>query len=295
MSNIIVADKYRLIKKIGIGAFGQIYSACEKDHAVPSHAVPSHAVPSHATPTHAVKILSTEHTALFENEVAMYAKIKNINYIPSLYAAGSAGKFHYMVFDLLGQSLEELRLEFGEQMSLKVVLHLSLQMLSIVEAIHDRGIIHRDLKPANFLIKPNAQGVSELYLIDFGLARSFLDEKLKHYDMHANEPFIGTKRYMSINTHQGLTPSRRDDLESLGYIMLFLHQGQLPWQKTSRDKNSISANIIEIKQQITWTPGSLGEFVLFLLYCRNLGFSARPNYTYLQNVLKNAMLIHNTI
>ena len=199
-----------------------------------------------------------------------------------------------MVFDLLGQSLEELRLDFGEQMSLKVVLHLSLQMLSLVEAVHDRGIIHRDLKPANFLIKPNAHGVSELYLIDFGLARSFLDEKSNHYELHANEPFVGTKRYMSINTHQGLTASRRDDLESLGYIMLFLYQGRLPWQKTAMNPD-INADIIELKKQITWTPGSVGEFVLFLLYCRNLGFSARPNYAYLQNVLKNAMLLHSTI
>lgn len=277
MSNIIVADKYRLIKKIGIGGFGQIYSACEKAQAQAQA----------QAPTHAVKILSTEHTALFENEVAMYAKIKNINYIPALYAAGSAGKFHYMVFDLLGQSLEELRLEYSEQMSLKVVLHLSLQMLSLVEAVHDRGIIHRDLKPANFLIKPNAQGVSELYLIDFGLAQSFLDENLNHYELHANAPFVGTKRYMSINTHQGLTASRRDDLESLGYIMLFLYQGRLPWQ-INADKN----NIITLKQNITtWTSDSVGEFVLFLHYCRKLSFSARPNYTYLQNVLKNAMLL----
>ena len=286
MSNIIVADKYRLIKKIGIGGFGQIYSACEKAQQAQA---PTHAAPTHAAPTHAVKILSTEHTALFENEVAMYAKIKNINYIPSLYAAGSAGKFHYMVFDLLGQSLEELRLEYSEQMSLKVVLHLSLQMLSLVEAVHDRGIIHRDLKPANFLIKPNAQGVSELYLIDFGLAQSFLDENLNHYELHANAPFVGTKRYMSINTHQGLTASRRDDLESLGYIMMFLYQGRLPWQ-INADKNNM--DIITLKQNITtWTSDSVGEFVLFLHYCRKLSFSARPNYTYLQNVLKNAMLL----
>ena len=264
MSNIIVADKYRLIKKIGIGGFGQIYSACEKAQQAQAQA------PTHAAPTHAVKILSTEHTALFENEVAMYAKIKNINYIPSLYAAGSAGKFHYMVFDLLGQSLEELRLEYSEQMSLKVVLHLSLQ-------------------PANFLIKPNAQGVSELYLIDFGLAQSFLDENLNHYELHANAPFVGTKRYMSINTHQGLTASRRDDLESLGYIMMFLYKGRLPRQ-INADKNNM--DIITLKQNITtWTSDSVGEFVLFLHYCRKLSFSARPNYTYLQNVLKNAMLL----
>ena len=280
MSAIVVANTYRLIKKIGEGSFGKIFSALNKNM--------TELEANGAAIKYAVKILATPHTALFENEVAVYEKIKGVKYIPTLYASGIAGKFNYMVLDLFGQSLEELRKEYKEQMALHVVLHLSLQMLSIIEAIHDRGIVHRDLKPANFLIHPNPNGISELYLIDFGLARGFLDEKLKHCTMHANEAIVGTLRYMSVNMQQGLTASRRDDLETLGYIMLFLYHGQLWWQNTN------AKNGLEIKQQFNWMMNTVGDFVLFIQYCRNLGFSDKPNYTYLRNIIKNCQLCYTS-
>ena len=212
----------------------------------------------------------------------MYEKIKGIKGIPCLYAAGLEGKFHYIVMDLCEQSLEQVRLDYGDQMSLKVVVHLGKQMLTIVEQIHACGILHRDLKPANFLLKTNAQQISELYLIDFGLAQSFLDEKNRHYTMKTNETIVGTTRYMSVNTHHGLTASRRDDLESLGYILVFLYQGKLSWQGQS--------TVAQLKQQFNWTVDTLGDFVLFILYCRNLGFADKPNYAYLQGILNNLLI-----
>lgn len=299
MARVIVAGKYQLLKKIGAGSFGTIFWARgvpplqppesgEEAEAVCDGSVSlkstASALPNGGsggvTPL-AVKIMGIEHASLLANEVAMYEKLREIKYIPSIYASGIEGKFTYLVMDLLEQSVEELHKNYGEQMSLKVVIHLALQMLTIIEQVHAYGIIHRDLKPANFLLKTNAQNISELYLIDFGLAKCFLDEKNRHCAIKTNEQIIGTTRYMSVNVHQGLTASRRDDLESLGYSFLFLYHGKLPWQ----NQNSLTL-VVELKQKFGWV-NTIGEFVLFILYCRNLGFTDKPNYDYLRGILTN--------
>jgi len=286
MARVIVAGKYQLLKKIGAGSFGKIFAAKALPPLTPPFGENVEAMDVSKnggiigdTPF-AIKIISIDHSLLWQNEVMIYNKLRDLKYIPSLYAVGTEGKFNYIVMDLLDQSVEELRINYGEQsLPLKVVIHLGLQMLNIVEQIHARGIIHCDLKPANFLLKSNAQQISELYLIDFGLAHSFLDEKSRHSTIKTNETLVGTSRYMSVNVHQGLTASRRDDLESLGYILLFLYQGKLSWQKQSA--------VAEIKQQFNWTVDTLGELVLFILYCRNLGFADKPNYAYLRGLLEN--------
>jgi serine/threonine protein kinase len=303
MARVIVAGKYQLLKKIGEGSFGKIFAAREVEGRTqeadaesgraenvnpsypPSTSPPNargvRACVAAGTPL-AIKIIPLEHSALHNNEVAIYEKIREIKYVPSLYACGTEGKFNYIVMDLLEQSVEDLRINYVDQLPLKVVIHLALQMLNIVEQIHARGIIHRDLKPANFLLKTNAQQISELYLIDFGLAKCFLDEKSRHCAIKTNEQLIGTTRYMSVNMHQGLTSSRRDDLETLGYIMLFLYHGKLRWQ----NQNSI-AHVVELKQNLEWSSDTIGEFFLFVKYCRNLGFMDRPNYEYLRGLLTN--------
>jgi serine/threonine protein kinase len=291
---MLIGQNYRLVKKIGEGSFGKIFlctacanacaaGACANACAAGACACACAAGACTNGKQYAIKILATRHAPYLENEVTIYQQLKGIKNIPSLYASGEeAGKYSYLVIDLLGQSVEQLRAEYGKQMSLKIVLHLSLQMLNVVEQIHDRGIVHRDLKPANFLLKTNEKNISEIYLIDFGLARSFLDGKGRHVTLNANETLVGTQRYMSINTHHGLTASRRDDLETLGYIMLFLADGELPWQ----GQKSLT-EVAALKQGLTWTMNRVGEFVLFILAARNLGFADKPNYVYLRNVLTN--------
>ena len=282
-SSIIVGGKYRLIRKIGEGTFGKIYEGLHKEKEEHKETV-------------AVKLIkldaSNEHKKIFENEIEVYERLKGIKNIPSLFASGIEGKFGYIVMDMFPQSLEELHINYKDQLSLKVVIHLGLEMMTIIEDIHSRGIIHRDLKPANFLLKANKENITELYLIDFGLSQLFLDDKHKHIMMKTNETIVGTIRYMSINVHQGFTASRRDDLETLGYILMYLYYGELPWQsKKQTSSNTLHSdkkkNVLESKERLMWSKDGINDFILFILYCRNLGYSDKPCYDYLKNILKN--------
>jgi len=266
--SIIINKTYRLINKIGEGSFGKIFMAHHKENN---------------NEKYAIKLIETIHHESFTNELNIYERLKGIKNIPYLFACGSEGKYNYIVMDLLEQNLEQLRTSYADQMNLKTVIHLGLQMLTIIESIHHKGIIHRDIKPANFLLKANSlNGISELYLIDFGLACGFIDIPLK-----TNEKLIGTPRYMSVNIQQGLTASRRDDLESLGYILIFLQKGELPWQSSGE-------MAVAIKQTFGWAYANniAGEFILFNQYCRSLPFHSKPNYEYLRNLLINLATIN---
>ena len=266
--SIIINKTYRLINKIGEGSFGKIFVAHHKENN---------------NEKYAIKLIETIHHESFTNELNIYERLKGIKNIPDLFAYGSEGKYNYIVMDLLEQNLEQLRTSYADQMNLKTVIHLGLQMLTIIESIHQKGIIHRDIKPANFLLKANSlNGISELYLIDFGLACCFIDISLK-----TNEKLIGTPRYMSVNIQQGLTASRRDDLESLGYILIFLQKGELPWQSSGEMAPAI-------KQTFGWAYANniAGEFILFNQYCRSLPFHSKPSYEYLRNLLINLATIN---
>lgn len=263
---IIVGKAFILDKKIGEGSFGKIFSARKKEED--------------SKTAYAIKLITKQN--MWENELTIYSALKGIKNIPFIHAAGTEGKFHYIVMELLEQNLEQLKESFKEKMSLKVILHLGLQMLSIIEAIHDRGILHRDIKPSNFLLKTNEQNISELYLIDFGLSCKLEDN---NQIMKCGESLLGTTRYMSVAVQQGWTASWRDDLESLGYILIFLQKGELPWQG-SGDMT------LPIKQTFGWAYASAniaGEFILFINYCRAIPFNEKPNYTYLRGLLTNLL------
>jgi serine/threonine protein kinase len=274
---LIVEGKYRITSKIGEGSFGKIFSGVNtnnNDHI-------------------AIKIEKSSESSLLKNEAKLYKLLEECTGIPKLRSFGQEGIFNYMVIDLLGDSLEGLRQKCDGSFSLKTVIGIGLQMLRRLEAIHNLGIIHRDIKPDNFLIDPKTNLV---YLIDFGLARRYVDKQNKHFKQDSGRKLTGTARYASLSVHQGITPSRRDDLESVGYVLLYLLNGKLPWQSIkSSDKEERYKLIGERKlNSKMWDcfEGSPDEFIMYLNYCRRLDFDEDPDYEYLRNILVNLYKLH---
>lgn len=168
--------------------------------------------------------------------------------------------------------------------------------LSILELLHDRSYVHLDVKPDNF-----ALGVGELsnqvFLIGFGLARLFRDPATRRHTAQIHESgIIGSVRYSSINCHLGLTPSRRDDLESLVYVIVYLTRGSLPWQGITAQSGQIHHDeVLRVKQATTveaLCEGLPQPFVEFVEQIRSLGFRDKPDYEYLHSILEKCALPH---
>lgn len=170
------------------------------------------------------------------------------------------------------------------------------KMLHRIEYIHQMSHVHRDLKPDNFVVN---RMDGEIYLIDYGLARQFSQTengKDQHIKLTKLNSFTGTARYASVKAQQQYTTSRRDDLESLGYILVYFLKKRLPWQqvpKANTGPNGITSKqrkerILEIKMSTSIGDICKGlpfEFQEYIHYCRNLGFEEIPSYSYLRRRL----------
>ena len=133
-----------------------------------------------------------------------------------------------MVIELLGPSLEDMFAYCGKKLSLKTVILLATQLLQRIEIMHNRGYIHRDLKPENILMGLE-ENASTLFLIDYGLSKKWRLPNGNHIPIKEGKSLTGTARYASANTHLGIEQSRRDDLEGIGYVLLYLLKGEFPW------------------------------------------------------------------
>ena len=210
--------------------------------------------------------------------------------IPRIKWCGSEGDYNVMVMELLGPSLEDLFNFCSRRFSLKTVLLLADQMISRIDYIHSRDFIHRDIKPDNFLMGLGKRG-NLVYIIDFGLAKKFRDARTnRHIPYRENKNLTGTARYASINTHLGIEQSRRDDLESLGYVLMYFNLGTLPWQGLkAANKRQKYERISEKKLS---TPieelcrGFPSEFATYLNHCRQLHFESRPDFCYLRKIFR---------
>jgi len=274
--DIRVGSKYLLGRKIGSGSFGDIYLG--------TNTVNNEEV--------AIKLESTRsrHPQLFY-EAKLYKIIAGGPGIPYIKWYGLEGEYNVMVMELLGPCLEDLFNYCGRRFSLKTVLMLADQMLRRIEYIHSKNFIHRDLKPDNFLMGQGKRG-NHCYIIDFGLGKRYRDPRTQqHIPYKEHKSLTGTARYASINAHLGIEQSRRDDLESLGYVLMYFNRGSLPWQGlkavTKRQKyDRITERKISTPVDVL-CKGHPQEFAQYLNYCRSLRFEDKPDYAYLRKMFSD--------
>ena len=273
-----VGGKYKLKKKLGSGAFGDIYLAedIKKNTEV------------------AVKLepVKTKFPQLLY-ETKLYKLFAGGNGIPKIYWYGTEGDYNVMVMELLGPSLEDLVKHCENKLSLKSTLMIADQMLQRIEFIHAKNFLHRDIKPDNFLIGLGKKA-HLIYMIDFGLAKRFRNAKTgDHIPYRDGKSLTGTARYASVNTHLGLEQSRRDDMEGIGYVLMYFLKGKLPWMGLqAKTKDEKYDKIKDKKISVTVEALCRGfpkEFVKYFESCRNLGFEDKPDYAGYRRMFSDLM------
>jgi serine/threonine protein kinase len=263
---VIIGKKYELIELIGSGNFGKIYKGknirTNEDVAIKMESI-------HC------EIDSLKH------ESKIYQYLNGSKGIPILKWYGCDIEHHYMVINLLGDSISKLQ-QKHEVFSLEVTKKIGINVLKLLKTIHEKGLVHRDIKPDNFLF-----GLGELkhnlHIIDFGLCKRYTTDEGKHIEMKKISKIIGSLNYCSINAHNLRELSRRDDLESLGYMLIKLSCGNLIWEKID------SPLIVKERKELltssqTSIPGIPNIFINYLKYIQTLEFEEKPDYEFIENL-----------
>ncbi|KAL2516366.1 casein kinase 1-like protein 2 [Forsythia ovata] len=270
-----VGNKFRLGRKIGSGSFGEIYLGTN--------------IQTNEEVAIKLENVKTKHPQLFY-ESKLYKLLQGGTGIPRVSWFGVEGDYNVLVMDLLGPSLEDLFNFCSRKLSLKTVLMLADQMINRVEFVHSKSFLHRDIKPDNFLMGLGRRA-NQVYVIDFGLAKKYRDSSNQHIPYRENKNLTGTARYASMNTHLGIEQSRRDDLESLGYVLMYFLRGSLPWQGLRAGNKKQKYEKISEKKVSTSIEalcrGYPSEFASYFHYCRSLRFDDKPDYAYLKRILRD--------
>ncbi|KAK2371242.1 Casein kinase 1-like protein 2 [Trifolium repens] len=274
-----IGNKFRLGRKIGSGSFGEIYLGTN--------------IQTNEEVAIKLENVKTKHPQLLY-ESKLYKVLQGGTGIPNVRWYGVEGEYNVLVMDLLGPSLEDLFSFCSRKLSLKTVLMLADQMINRVEYIHSKSFLHRDIKPDNFLMGLGRRA-NQVYAIDFGLAKKYRDTSThQHIPYRENKNLTGTARYASMNTHLGIEQSRRDDLESLGYVLMYFLRGSLPWQGLKAGTKKQKYEKISEKKVSTSIEslcrGYPSEFASYFHYCRSLRFDDKPDYAYLKRLFRDLFI-----
>ncbi|XP_011009742.1 PREDICTED: casein kinase I isoform delta-like isoform X1 [Populus euphratica] len=274
-----VGNKFRLGRKIGSGSFGEIYLGTN--------------IQTNEEVAIKLENVKTRHPQLLY-ESKLYKMLQGGTGIPNVKWFGVEGDYNVLVMDLLGPSLEDLFNFCNRKLSLKTVLMLADHMINRVEFVHSKSFLHRDIKPDNFLMGLGRRA-NQVYAIDFGLAKKYRDTSThQHIPYRENKNLTGTARYASMNTHLGIEQSRRDDLESLGYVLVYFLRGSLPWQGLKAGTKKQKYEKISEKKVSTSIEalcrGYPTEFASYFHYCRSLRFDDKPDYAYLKRLFRDLFI-----
>ena len=275
--NKLIFKKFTIEKVISEGIFGEIYLVKnEKDNKY-------YTMKAEKNDSN-IKILEQEGYNLFI--------LKGLG-IPQLVSYGKIKNYDILIQELLGKSLDELFIENNFQFSMNDICLISIQLIDRVEWVHSKTLIHRDIKPENFLLGSNNPNI--IYLTGFGLCTKYCSSKSgKHIMPGFRGTFSGTIKYSSANAQRGNQLSRRDDLESLGYTILYFMKGGLPWMNLNQNINEKEAYIKTYSMK-KFMPverlckGAPSEMQDYFRYIRQLKFKEDPNYDYLRNLFVNLL------
>ena len=276
--------KINFSKKIGVGGFGQVY---EGTNMLTNEKM-------------AIKVESIKtNSGTIKHEARIINRIQGGKGIPRLINYIEEKGSQFLLIEMLGPSLNDLFDSCNKKVSLKTVLTLGYQMINRLEFIHSKGVVHLDIKPENFLFGIESKKHT-LYLIDYGLSQKYIERK-RHVDYKRVRLFNGTERFCSLNALIGYTQSRRDDLESMMFVILYLLNGTLPWMgllaKTKKEKiEKIKEQKANLSQELL--SCQYDELWDMLVYSRTLEFTENPDYQYLKNKViqlidKNKIYIDN--
>jgi serine/threonine protein kinase len=229
-----IAGRYNIKARLGSGSFGEVYEGVTVCDGMPC----------------AVKRERRDAAQrLLEEEYKIYEALGGSPNLPAIYEFGKDGGYVFLAMDLLGRSLEHLR-NFcpNSLMSLKTVLMLADQMLTTIEFIHRKGFVFRDIKPENFLVGKGSAS-THIFMVDFGLAKRYVDPETGAHIEECEDvsSVVGTARYCSARALLGQEQSRRDDMESLLYLWLYLMHGTLPWMGI--DEGDFDKKCLEISKR----------------------------------------------
>ncbi|CAG8494860.1 912_t:CDS:2 [Dentiscutata heterogama] len=306
--DVVVGGHWLVEEKIGEGSFGEVFRA----------------VHTTTNERYAIKreVIDIVHPQL-PHEAEVLKLLKGASFIPKVYWFGTEGIYNAMIIDLFGPNLRLLRKAYAK-LPVHFVSDVAQQMVTILEYIHKQGVVYRDVKPDNFLLERNFplqisrlaafdsdDDASEtkikdlkllvsrkhhINIVDFGLSAFYIDHETgKHIqkNQQLTKNKTGTARYASLGVHRGLQHSRRDDMESLGYVLLELLRGDLPWAGvTARNSRQGWAKMLKIKEEIPLDElyeGFPRGFMLYLQYARNLQYDEEPDYNRLRKFLADTV------
>lgn len=275
---IKMSDKYLFLERIGSGSFGEVYIAQINKGQNKGHKI-------------AAKIENNNRNSKLLYEYKTYEYLRKNGFrigIPMIYDFVENESYNMMFMQLLGPSLEDLFNKHNRTFNFGTIAQLAKQLITLMQTLHTAELIHRDIKPNNFLIGINDPYT--VYIMDFGLSKRFIKNGI-HMSFRDGKSLVGTARYASLNVHRGYEPSRRDDLESIGYMLVYFFVGKLPWQGLLKKPNENHIEVIGNCKMITpleeLCNGIPKCFYDYLKYCRQLEFEEQPDYDYLRKIFKD--------